>query len=51
MAWTDTTRRLYCRKDLRYASDSTDAEWLIISPFLEARSRVGRPHTHPMRVI
>ena len=51
MAWTDITRPLYCRKDLRYASDSTDAEWLIIAPFLEARSRVGRPRCHSMRVI
>lgn len=31
MAWTETARRDYARRDLRYASDCTDDEWLLIA--------------------
>ena len=51
MAWTETTRRHYDRRGLRYASDCTDREWEIIAVFLERRGRVGRPYTHDMREI
>jgi hypothetical protein len=36
--WTETTRPQYERKGLRYSSDVTDAEWLVISPHLPQRS-------------
>ena len=34
MAWTETTRDHYRRDALRYASDLTDREWALVSPFL-----------------
>jgi hypothetical protein len=37
--WTETTRP----QGLRYSSDVTDAEWLVISPHLPQRKRFGRP--------
>lgn len=51
MAWTETTRRQHDRSALRYASDSTDEEWEIITPFLVRGSKVGRPPIHSMRTI
>ena len=30
MAWTEITRAQYQRGGLRYASDTTDAEWALI---------------------
>jgi putative transposase len=43
MAWTEITREQYRRDRRRYASDTTAAEWLLLSFFLPARRRVGRP--------
>jgi putative transposase len=43
MSWTETTREQYRRDHLRYASDTTDAEWLLLSFFLPAPCHVGRP--------
>ena len=40
--WTPTTRRQHSRTGLRYGSDVTDAEWLLLSPFLPAPSPCGR---------
>ena len=34
--WTPTTRTQHSRTGLRYGSDVTDAEWLLLSPFLPA---------------
>jgi len=51
MAWTETTRDLYDRRRLRYASDCTDKEWAVIAPFMPAPSNVGRPRKWPMREI
>jgi len=51
MAWTETTRRHYRREGLRYASDLTDAEWALISPFMPAASKRGRPRNTDMRRI
>ena len=36
MAWTEATRRRYCRDGLRYASNLTDLEWALIAPFMSA---------------
>jgi transposase len=39
--WTKITRPKYQRDGLRYASDTTDAEWAVIEPFLPRRTRVA----------
>ncbi len=36
--WTPTTRAQHSRTGLRCGSDVTDAEWLLLSPFLPAPS-------------
>lgn len=51
MAWTEITRPDYDRRFLRYASDCSDEEWALISPFLMSASNVGRPLKHSMRQI
>src|SRR5258708_1732185 len=51
MSWTEITREQYRRDQLRYASDMTDAEWLLLSSFLPARSRVGRPREVDLRAV
>jgi putative transposase len=51
MAWTEITREQYRRDGLRYASDTTDAEWLLLSFFLPARCRVGRPREVDLRAV
>ncbi len=51
MPWTETTRRRYDRSKLRYASDCTDQEWDIISPFVVRSDSVGRSTVHDMRLI
>jgi len=51
MSWTETTRRDYRRDHLRYASDMTDAEWLLLGFFLPARKRVGRPREVDLRAV
>ena len=43
MAWTKTTRKKYRRVGLRYASDTTAKEWMLLSPLLPKRARTGRP--------
>ncbi len=49
--WTPTTRAQHSRAGLRYGSDVTDAEWLILSPFLPAACRCGRHRKWEMREI
>lgn len=49
MPWTEITRPHYDRRHLRYASDCTDNEWQLISPFMPQRSPVGRPRRTCMR--
>jgi transposase len=51
MPWTETTRRQYRRDDLRYASDTTDAEWALIAPHLPPPRRLGRPRTTELRSV
>jgi putative transposase len=51
MAWTETTRQQYRRDHLRYASDTTDAEWVLLSFFLPPRCRVGRPREVELRAV
>lgn len=51
MSWTKTTRKQYCRDDLRYASDLTDAEWKLIARKLPKPKRVGRPREVDLRAV
>jgi putative transposase len=49
--WTEITRREYRREGLRYASDTTDAEWALIEPFMPAPSPLGRPRETELRAV
>jgi putative transposase len=51
MAWTKTTRKQYRRVGLRYASDTTAKEWILLSPLLPKRARTGRPPKWSLRTI
>ena len=41
--WTPTTRTQQCRAGLRYGSDVTDTQWLILLPFLPPPCSCGCP--------
>lgn len=49
--WTEITRRKHARKGLRYSSDLTDPEWVVLEPLLPARFRLGRPAKWSLRTI
>src|SRR3954452_7521371 len=49
--WTPTTRAQHKRAGLRYGSDLTDAEWLLLSPLLPPPSGCGRHRKWDMREI
>jgi len=49
--WTEITRSQYRREGLRYSSDMTEAEWLVIEPLLPALARRGRPRTTDLRSV
>ena len=51
MAWTEITRLHYRREGLRYASDTTDAEWALIEPHLPPPARRGRPRETDLRDV
>jgi putative transposase len=51
MPWTETTRQQYRREGQRFASDTTDAEWALLEPFMPAAAGVGRPRTTCLREI
>jgi putative transposase len=51
MPWTEITREQYRRDGLRYASDTTDAEWKLIEPLMPAPCRRGRPREISLRVV
>lgn len=51
MAWTKITRVEYARAGQRYASDLTEREWALISPFLPPARRGGRPRTTDLREV
>jgi transposase len=51
MAWTEIIRKEYRRDHLVYASDTTEAEWLLLSFFLPAPCRVGRPRKVDLRAV
>jgi transposase len=53
MVWTEITRPQYRRDGLRYASDTTDAEWALIAPHLPPLPRRRRRprSTEPRAVV
>jgi len=51
VAWTEITRRKYRRDGLRYASDTTDAEWAVIEPHMPPPARCGRPRETTLREV
>lgn len=51
MAWTKAARAKYERKGLRYTSDLTEAEWVLLSSFLPAAHRLGRPRKTSLREV
>ena len=46
--WTPTTREQHSRKALRYQTDLTDAEWVVIEPHLPPAHGTGRPRSWPI---
>jgi transposase len=51
VAWTEITRRKYRRDGLRYASDTTDAEWAVIEPHMPPPAQCGRPRGTSLREV
>jgi transposase len=51
MTWTEITRCEHDRRELRYASDCTNAEWALIELLLPRPSKVGRPRKTCMRSV
>ncbi|MBB4955338.1 transposase [Agrobacterium vitis] len=51
MGWTDFTRRQDDRRTGRYASDLTDREWSLISPFMPTPRRLVRPRKTELREV
>jgi transposase len=51
VAWTEITRRKYRRDGLRYASDTTNAEWAVIEPHLPSPAACGRPRARNLREV
>ena len=51
MPWTEITRSHYVREGLRYASDTTDAEWALIEPWMPPPKRLGRRRKTKLRSI
>ena len=49
--WGEITRAQYRRDGLRYASDTTDAEWAIIAPFMPPPATRGRQRTTDLRAV
>jgi len=51
MPWTEITRPKYRRDGLKYASDTTDEEWVLIAPLMPAPRRLGRPRATALRAV
>ena len=51
MVWTEITRLKHSRAGLRYASDTTDEEWAIISGYMPSAHRRGRPRKVDLRAV
>jgi putative transposase len=51
MPWTETTREHYRREALRFASDTTDAEWALLEPLMPRPAGIGRPREVGLRAV
>lgn len=51
MVWTPFTRANHDRSGLRYASDTSDAEWRLIEPFMPPQPALGRKRTTDLRAV
>jgi transposase len=49
--WTPATRAKHNRSGLRYETDLTDAEWLLIAELMPAPARTGRRRKWSLREI
>lgn len=49
--WTRMSRVDHNRDRLRYASDTTDAEWAVLEPLLPPAASRGRPPKWPLREL
>lgn len=50
--WTAENRRRYDRSKLRYPSDVTDAEWLVLKPHIPRAKRGGnRRHVDAREIV
>ena len=47
----DESHKLYNRKGMRYPSDMTDAEWLLVEPLIPPAKRPGRKRTVNLREV
>ena len=51
MSWTQITRSQYRRDGLRFASDTTNAEWALLKPRMPEPAGIGRPRTTDLRAV
>lgn len=49
--WTPAARAQLARDARPYATNLTDAEWVLVAPFLPSPAKTGRPRKWPMRSI
>jgi transposase len=49
--WTPENRKRYNRSGLRYESDLTDAEWLVVAPLIPPAKRGGNKRTVNIREV
>src|SRR6516165_2052810 len=49
--WTPEHRAAARRQDIRYASDLTDEEWILVAPMIPPARRGGRPRDVNMREV
>ena len=49
--WKPDHRAAADRRGLRYDSDLTDAEWLLVAPLIRPAKRGGRPRTVDVRAV
>ena len=49
--WTDENRGRYDRSKLRYPSDLTDEEWMLVEPLIPPAKRGGGKRTVAMREV
>src|SRR3546814_14648961 len=49
--WTPEHRRIASRKELRYPSDLSDAEWRLVEPLIPPATRGGRRRSVDVREV